>query len=73
MLKDYYLGFVINQDPNSISNSGVEKPYWPQYSTAASSDFTILDFNYTMIGTNRDRDASPRCDFFHGQSYVVRN
>lgn len=72
-LKDYYLGFVINQDPNSISNSGLQKPHWPQYSPPESSDFTILDFNYTTIGSNSDRDASPRCDFFHGRSYVVRN
>lgn len=35
--------------------------------------FSILDITYTTIGVERDIDASPQCDFFHGQSYVVRN
>ena len=77
MLKDYYLGFAINNDPNSISNSDVQKPEWPQYSSPSFDNgeggFTILDFNYSMIGPNPDRDASARCDFLHGQSYVVGN
>lgn len=73
ILKDWYLGFVINLDPNTISNSGTPKPHWPQYSPAGASGFTSMDFNYTMIGTVPDFDASSRCDFFHGQSYVVRN
>jgi len=72
-MKDWYLGFVINLDPNSISNSGTSKPYWPQYQTPGVMNFTVMDVNYTMIGINPDPDASAQCDFFHGQSYVVRN
>lgn len=77
ILKDWYLGFVLNLDPNSICNSGTPKPYWPQYQapTNASSDidFSIMSINYTMMGVSPDVDANSRCDFFHGQSYVVRN
>ena len=72
-MKDWYLGFVLNLDPNSISNSGTPKPYWPQYQVSNGTNFTVMDVNYTMIGINPDPDASVRCDFFHGQSYVVRN
>ncbi|KAK3698222.1 hypothetical protein LTR37_017047 [Vermiconidia calcicola] len=69
ILKDWYLGFVINLNPNSISNSGTPKPQWPQY----QEGFTAMSINYTMMGAVRDVDASSKCDFFHGQSYVVRN
>jgi hypothetical protein len=73
ILKDWYLGFVTNLDPNSISNSGTPKPYWPQYQEAQDIDFSIMSINYTMMGVTPDFDANERCDFFHGQSYVVRN
>jgi hypothetical protein len=73
ILKDWYLGFVINQNPNTISNSGTPKPYWPQYQSPNSSDFSIMSINYTMMGATLDADANARCDFFHGQSYVLRN
>ena len=73
IMKDWYLGFVLNLDPNSVSNSGTPKPYWPLYQAAGVSDFSVMDVNYTMMGAIPDMDANPRCDFFHGQSYVVRN
>jgi hypothetical protein len=73
ILKDWYLGFVTNLDPNSISNSGTPKPYWPQYQESQDVDFSIMSINYTMMGVTPDFDANERCDFFHGQSYVVRN
>ena len=73
IMKDWYLGFAINLNPNSVSNSGTSKPPWPEYSTVGGAGFTVMDVNYTMIGAVPDFDASARCDFFHGQSYVVRN
>ncbi|KAK5175704.1 uncharacterized protein LTR77_000843 [Saxophila tyrrhenica] len=73
ILKDWYLGFVQNLDPNSVSNSGTQKPFWPQYQSEGTMDFPIMDINYTMMGVTPDFDANARCDFFHGQSYVVRN
>jgi len=73
IMKDWYLGFVLNLDPNSIDNSGTPKPQWPQYQAEGQMGLTVMDVNYTMIGQTSDPDASARCDFFHGQSYVVRN
>jgi len=73
IMKDYYLGFVLNLDPNSVSNSGTPKPQWPQYSPAGATDFTVMDVNYTMMGAIPDMDANARCDFFHSQSFVIRN
>ncbi|KAK4891690.1 hypothetical protein LTR27_009698 [Elasticomyces elasticus] len=73
IMKDWYLGFVLNLDPNTINNSNTSKPYWPQYQSPGVSNFSIMDVNYTMVGAIPDLDANERCDFFHGQSYVVRN
>ena len=73
IMKDWYIGFVLNLDPNSVSNSGTRKPQWPEYSPPGASDFTVMDVNYTMMGATPDPDVKPRCDFLHGQSYVVRN
>lgn len=72
ILKDWYLGFVLNLDPNSVANSGTAKPDWPKYD-AGPYGFSIMDINYTMMGVTPDFDANPRCDFFHGQSYITRN
>lgn len=73
IMKDWYTSFAVNLDPNMESYSGTPKPFWPQYNLVEVSNFTIMDVNYTMMGAIEDFDAAPRCDFFHGQSYVVRN
>ncbi|KAK0261024.1 hypothetical protein B0A54_11791 [Friedmanniomyces endolithicus] len=73
IMKDWYLGFVLNLDPNSVNYSKTPKPYWPQYQSPGSANFSVMDVNYTQIGVIPDMDANPRCDFLHGQSYVVRN
>lgn len=72
-MKDWYSSFAINLDPNAQSFSGTPKPYWPMYNTADLSNFTIMDVNYTMMGAIGDLNANARCDFFKGQSAVVRN
>ncbi|KAL9094046.1 MAG: hypothetical protein Q9165_003716 [Trypethelium subeluteriae] len=81
ILRDYFISFAVNLDPNQVSYSGTPKPTWPAYYAAAGAaggnsstgSLNILDVNYTMIGATPDFDADARCDFFHGQSYVVRN
>ena len=73
ILKDWFLSFTIHLDPNVESFTQASKPYWPQYQSPGTSNFTIMDVNYTMIGIEQDYDVSPQCDFFHGQSYIVRN
>ncbi|GAB7354424.1 hypothetical protein MBLNU459_g4915t1 [Dothideomycetes sp. NU459] len=73
IMKDYFLSFVTHLDPNAQTFTDIPKPYWPRYAAEGSGNFTVMDVNYTMMGVQRDFDASARCDFFHGQSYVVRN
>lgn len=73
IMKEWFLSFAIQLDPNVLNTSGIAKPYWPTYTAPNSTNFTIMDVNYTQIGSVADFDASPQCDFFHGQSYVVRN
>ncbi|KAI9663984.1 MAG: hypothetical protein M1821_007475 [Bathelium mastoideum] len=77
LMRDYFASFATSLDPNAVSYSGTPKPTWPLYLTSGSNGtsgtFNRLSVNYTMIGTTEDFDASPQCDFFHGQSYVVRN
>jgi len=73
IMKDWYLSFAIHQDPNEQSFSNATKPYWPAYHLPGSSNFTVMDVNYTMIGATQDFWASGGCDFFKGQTSVVRN
>ena len=75
IMKDWYLSFAIHLNPNTVAYSNAKKPYWPSYQAAGVQNLTVMDVNYTMIGRVDDRyfDATVQCDFFHGQSYVVRN
>ena len=73
IMKDWYTSFATQLDPNAVSYSGTPKPSWPKYDDAANGGFNIMSVNYTMLGAVADPDAAPRCDFFHGQSYAVRN
>jgi carboxylesterase type B len=74
IMKEYFLSFATELDPNAASFSGVGRPYWPQYQTPACAyRFAVLEVNDTTIGTRPDPDASARCDFFHAESDVVRN
>lgn len=72
-MKDWYIGFVLNLNPNSVSNSGTQKPHWPLYEPGTATSFSVMDVNYTMMGAVPDFDASSRCDFLHSQSFVTRN
>ena len=73
ILRDYYVSFAVALDPNAKTYSNISRPYWPTYMNDKSGPFSVLDITQTTIGVERDSDASPRCDFFHAQSYVVRN
>lgn len=72
-MKDYFVSFATTLNPNAVSYSGTPKPYWPTYQAPGSSNFSVMYVNYTMMGVTPDYDVGPRCNFFHGQSYVVRN
>ena len=73
IMKDWFLSFTLHLDPNVQSFTSASKPYWPQYVIPGSNNFTIMDVNYTQIGIEQDFDAKPGCDFFHAESYEVRN
>lgn len=73
-MKDWFVSFALAEDPNAISFLGnASKPFWPTYLKADYTGFQVMDVNYTMVGVTEDFDASARCDFFHAQSYFVRN
>lgn len=73
IMKDYYLSFTTHMDPNAVKYIGTPKPMWPTYVNNASDAFTVMSVNYTEIGAVQDADTSALCDFWHGQSYIVRN
>ena len=71
-MKDWWISFVVHGDPNKQSfNKTISKPNWPSYNDGTG--FNAMSVNYTEIAVMHDLDDSPQCDFFHGQSYVVRN
>ncbi|KAG8631603.1 hypothetical protein KVT40_000743 [Elsinoe batatas] len=72
MMQDWFTSFTVHLDPNAESWTGQAKPYWPQYQEV-QDEFRVMSVNYTEVGAVADADASAQCDFFHGQSYVVRN
>jgi hypothetical protein len=79
-MKDWFISFVTDLDPNakSFSNSTASKPVWPLYNPQLGTqgdvpEFAVMDVNYTQIGVIPDLDVSGKCEFWHGQSYVVRN
>jgi len=79
-MKDWFISFVTDLDPNahSFSPDSASKPFWPLYNPGlgtigGTDEFAIMDINYTQVGVIPDFDASDKCDFWFGRSYVVRN
>lgn len=78
-MNDWYISFVTDLDPNAHSfSNATDKPHWPLYNSGLGTEdgtpeFAIMDVNYTQVGVIPDLDVSDKCDFWHGQSYVVRN
>ena len=78
-MKDWFISFVTDMDPNANSYYGLDKPHWPVYNPRLGTDgtgapeFAVMDVNYTQIGVIPDLDVSAQCDFFHTSSYDVRN
>jgi hypothetical protein len=73
MLRSYYISFATSLDPNAIHYTDETLPYWPLYQSDSNGDFNVLNVTYGGVGAAPDNDASPQCDFFHSQSYIVRN
>lgn len=75
-MKYYFLSFIVANDPNA-SPMVEGKPEWPQYLSVGSTpdelSLRVLQFNQTSVGVGLDNDISGICDFWHGQSYCIRN
>ena len=53
--------------------TSVGHPNWPRYQTPGIPGLKVLNITYTTVEASDDLDVRPQCDFFHLQSYVVRN
>ncbi|KAL3425572.1 carboxylesterase family protein [Phlyctema vagabunda] len=72
IIRSYYISFAVALDPNTNSYTNISHPYWPSYQEN-EGNFSVLDVTYTTVGAAPDREASAQCDFFHSQSYAIRN
>ncbi|PPJ59715.1 hypothetical protein CBER1_10808 [Cercospora berteroae] len=61
-MKDWYLSFVISQDPNFPlpTRDNSSRPWFPQY----GAESTVVLVNETSISYIADPDQSARCNFF---------
>ncbi|KAL2821669.1 Alpha/Beta hydrolase protein [Aspergillus granulosus] len=73
IMRNWYISFATDLDPNAASYTNVEKPYWPTYMNAQNGNFSVISVTDTTISVVEDQDASAKCDYLHSQSYVVRN
>lgn len=73
ILRNYYISFAVSLDPNANNFTSVSHPNWPEYQIPGIPGFSVLNITYTTIEPSDDLDVRPQCDFFHSQSYVVRN
>jgi hypothetical protein len=69
-MKDWYISFAINLDPNAQSWRNVSKPTWPDYHTGE-----VMSLHDSDIGAVRDTyyDNTARCQFFGDDSEVEQN
>ncbi|KAH8555976.1 Carboxylesterase [Umbelopsis sp. PMI_123] len=67
ILQDYYLSFIIHQDPNVEKNSVA--PYFPSY----SSGNQVLIVSDENVVPGIDLDAREQCYFFHNWSNQTNN
>jgi hypothetical protein len=70
-MKDWYLSFVTNSDPNRESwlslSSGV-KPIWPVYGEKDE----VLHATDNTISAAPDVDTNVKCNFWRNQSGITR-
>ena len=71
VLRDWWVSFVIHNNPNAQSWSGVTKPFWPGYAESKE----VMSVNFTEIGTVDDGyyDDTDRCNFFWENGENVQN
>ena len=71
VMKDWYLSFVISQDPNLPlpTRELSDRPWFPQY----GAESTVIHVNESSISYIVDPDDSARCDLFFANARVFRN
>ncbi|SMY20406.1 unnamed protein product [Zymoseptoria tritici ST99CH_1A5] len=71
IMKDWYLSFVINQDPNSPlpTRDNSSRPWFPQY----GAESTVVHVNETSISYIADPDDSARCEYFQANVEITQN
>ena len=69
VMKDWFISFATNLDPNAVSYSGIAKPNWPKYFEGN----TVMSVNYTMLGAVHDPDDGPRCAFMKENGIDILN
>ncbi|KZT55318.1 alpha/beta-hydrolase [Calocera cornea HHB12733] len=53
IMKDWWLSFTVNLDPNVQAWSNASKPYWPTY-MGGNMTFSAMDVNYTAASVDLD-------------------
>lgn len=71
VLRDWYVSFIVHNDPNAQSWSGAARPKWPEYDLAGE----VMSVNFTELGAVDDwyYDDTERCRFFWENQETVQN
>ncbi|RDW82841.1 hypothetical protein BP6252_03953 [Coleophoma cylindrospora] len=69
IMKDYFVSFATQLDPNAVSYSGVSKPTWNKYSTKPQ----VMGVTNTLLANIPDYDAGAKCNFFQQNGAIIRS
>ncbi|RDW76162.1 hypothetical protein BP5796_06983 [Coleophoma crateriformis] len=69
IMKDYFVSFATDLDPNAVSYSGVSKPTWNKYSTKPQ----VMAVTNTLLANIPDYDAGAKCNFFQQNGAIIRS
>ena len=73
IMKDWFVSFVVHNDPNAESWTNVTKPAWPTYMQNQTSTPAIIDVEVGSIGVSGDPDYSANCMWWTQQFNVTSN
>jgi hypothetical protein len=79
IMTSYWISFAVTGDPNPLRSA--KATFWPSYTSGGAGNSSngegvgldVLSVTYTTVSPEADLDASPKCDFFSSQGYVVSN
>ena len=69
-MKDWFVSFIVHNDPNAESWSNSTNLVWPDYATG-----NVMSLNDSNYGPLNDSyfDKTERCEFFWANEDVVQN